>query len=65
METNRAEISKNAILGGLLMFEEIFQQVGKFTDLIIAYGIKYWYVSVPLYLLVGLCLINKIWCMRE
>ncbi len=47
------------------MFEEILQQVGKFTDLIIAYGFKYWYVSVPLFLLVVLYLINKVWCMRE
>ena len=46
------------------MFEEIFQQVGRFTDLIIAYGFKHWYVSVPLFLFV-LYLINKVWCRSD
>jgi len=30
------------------MFEEIFQQAGKHTDMLLAYGWKYWYISLVL-----------------
>ena len=30
------------------MFEEIFQDVGRFTDLIFIFGLKYWYISIIL-----------------
>ena len=33
------------------MFEEIFQEVGRYTDLIFVYARQYWYIAIPVLLI--------------